>query len=156
MTEICVHNARNGQISDGALHYVRCNRKITGRRLFMSFSRIIIAVSGLFVLGIVPAGAQETTGPVGGPDSTTTIDGRYLPPPPQPFKGTIGLNAAQSTPGWPARVVPPKGAPNILLIMTDDVGYAAPSTFGGVIPTPALDRIANAGLRFTNFHTTSL
>src|SRR6266568_2752943 len=102
MTEICVHNARNGQISDGALHYVRCNRKITGRRLFMSFSRIIIAVSGLFVLGIVPAGAQETTGPVGGPDATTTIDGRYLPPPPQPFKGTIGLNAAQSTPGRPA------------------------------------------------------
>ena len=46
------------------------------------------------------------------------------------------------SPGWPARVVPPKGAPNILLIMTDDVGFAAPSTFGGVIPTPALDRIA--------------
>src|SRR5262249_7350198 len=57
---------------------------------------------------------------------------------------------------WPARVVPPKGAPNVLLIMTDDVGFAAPSTFGGVIPTPALDRIANAGLRFTQFHSTAL
>ena len=53
-------------------------------------------------------------------------------------------------------MVPPKGAPNILLIMTDDVGFAAPSTFGGVIPTPALDRIAAAGLRYTNFHSTSL
>ncbi len=54
------------------------------------------------------------------------------------------------------RVVPPKGAPNILLIMTDDVGFSAPSTFGGVIPTPTLDRIAADGLRYTNFHSTSL
>ena len=53
-------------------------------------------------------------------------------------------------------VVPPKGAPNILLILTDDVGFAAPSTFGGVIPTPTLDRIASMGLRYTQFHTTSL
>ena len=52
--------------------------------------------------------------------------------------------------------MPPKGAPNILLIITDDVGFAAPSTFGGVIPTPALDRIAADGLRYTNFHSTSL
>ncbi len=55
-----------------------------------------------------------------------------------------------------ARVVPPRGAPNVLLIITDDVGFGAPSTFGGVIPTPTLDRIAADGLRFTNFHTTSL
>ena len=53
-------------------------------------------------------------------------------------------------------MVPPKGAPNILLIITDDVGFAAPSTFGGVIPTPTLDRIASMGLRYTQFHTTSL
>ena len=79
-----------------------------------------------------------------------------LPPPPQKFGGEIELNAAQSKPYWPMRVVPPKGAPNILLIMTDDVGFAAPSTFGGVIPTPALDRIAANGLRYTNFHSTSL
>ena len=105
---------------------------------------------------VIGADAQETTGAPGAPNATTTIDGRYLPPPPQPFQGEINLNAAQSKPGWPARVVPPKGAPNILLIMTDDVGFAAPSTFGGVIPTPALDRIAAAGLRYTNFHSTSL
>jgi arylsulfatase len=72
------------------------------------------------------------------------------------FTGEIELNAAQSRPAWPARVAPPKGASNILLIMTDDVGFAAPSTFGGVIPTPTLDRIANDGLRYTNFHSTSL
>jgi arylsulfatase A-like enzyme len=65
-------------------------------------------------------------------------------------------NAAQSMPWWPPRIVPPAGAPNILLILTDDVGFAAPSTFGGIIPTPTLDRIAKSGLRYTNFHTTSL
>jgi arylsulfatase len=62
----------------------------------------------------------------------------------------------KSKPYWPARVVPPKGAPNILLIMTDDAGYGVSSTFGGVIPTPALDRIAKMGLRYTNFHSTAL
>jgi hypothetical protein len=65
--------------------------------------------------------AQQTTGTPGSPGATTTIDGRYLPNPPQPFRGEISPNAAQSKPYWPARVVPPKGAPNILLIMTDDV-----------------------------------
>jgi len=107
----------------------------------------------LVFLPALSADAQQTTG---APNATTTIDGRYLPPPPQPFRGDINLNAAQSKPAWPARVLPPKGAPNILLIMTDDVGFAAPSTFGGVIPTPALDRIAANGLRYTNFHSTSL
>jgi len=100
--------------------------------------------------------AQQTTGTPGSPGATTTIDGRYLPPPPAVFKGEIDPNAAQSKPYWPARIVPPKGAPNVLLIMTDDVGFAAPSTFGGVIPTPALDRIAKMGLRYTAFHTTAL
>ncbi|MBS0642893.1 MAG: arylsulfatase [Acetobacteraceae bacterium] len=108
------------------------------------------------LLSFGQAAAQQVSGRPGAPDATTTIDGRYLPPPNQPFTGSIGLNAVQSTPAWPARVVPPKGAPNILLIMTDDVGFAAPSTFGGVIPTPALDRIAQSGLRYTNFHSTSL
>jgi arylsulfatase len=109
-----------------------------------------------FTLAVKPATAQQVTGTPGSPDATTTINGRYLPPSPQPFTGEINLNAAQSKPGWPARVVPPKGAPNILLIMTDDVGFGAPSTFGGVIPTPSLDRIAANGLRYTNFNSTSL
>jgi arylsulfatase len=52
--------------------------------------------------------------------------------------------------------VPPKGAPNVLLIMTDDSGFGVPSTFGGVIPTPTLDRIAKNGLRYTQFHSTAL
>jgi arylsulfatase A-like enzyme len=106
--------------------------------------------------GIVPARAQQTAGAPGSPSATTTIDGLQLPPPPPKFDGKIERNAAQSTPYWSPRVEPPKGAPNVLLIMTDDVGFGAPSTFGGLIPTPALDRIANAGLRYTNFHSTAL
>jgi arylsulfatase len=102
------------------------------------------------------ADAQQTTGTPGSPGATITIDGRYLPNPPQKFEGEIDTNAAQSKPYWPGLIVPPKGAPNILLIMTDDVGFSAPSTFGGVIPTPALDRVAQMGLRYTAFHTTAL
>jgi arylsulfatase len=101
--------------------------------------------------------AQQTTGGPGAPGpATTTVDGRYLPNPPRPFQGQISPNAADSKPAWPPLVVPPKGAPNVLLIMTDDVGFSAPSTFGGVIPTPALDRVAQMGLRYTRFHTTAL
>jgi arylsulfatase len=102
------------------------------------------------------ASAPQTGGVPGSPGATTTIDGRQLPPPPPAFGGVIKPNAAQSKPYWPARVVPPKGAPNVLLIMTDDVGFGAPSTFGGVIPTPALDRIASSGLRYTQFHSCAL
>jgi arylsulfatase len=68
----------------------------------------------------------------------------------------IKESATDSTPWWAPRVVPPKGAPNVLLIMTDDQGYGVSSTFGGVIPTPAIDRIAQAGLRYTHFHSTAL
>ena len=72
------------------------------------------------------------------------------------FGGKIERTTKGSKPYWPARIEPPKGAPNVLLIMTDDSGFGVPSTFGGVIPTPALDRIAANGLRYTNFNSTAL
>jgi arylsulfatase len=100
--------------------------------------------------------APVVTGESGSPGATTTISGRQLPAPDPKFGGVIKDNALQSKAWWPPRVTPPKGAPNVLLIMTDDVGFGAPSTFGGVIPTPALDRIANNGLRYTQFHSTAL
>ena len=100
--------------------------------------------------------AQQVNGTPGSPEATTTIEGNELPPPPQPFRGKIERNAAQSTPYWPMRVVPPKSAPNVLLIMTDDTGFGVSSTFGGVIPSPTLDRIAANGLRYTNFNSTAL
>ena len=62
----------------------------------------------------------------------------------------------QSKAWWAPRVVPPKGAPNILLIITDDSGFGVPGTFGGVIPTPTMDRIANNGLRYNRMFSTAL
>jgi len=105
---------------------------------------------------LAPASAQQVTGTLGSPTATTTTGGRQLPLPDPKFQGVIKERASESTAWWPPRVVPPKGAPNVLLIMTDDSGFGAPGTFGGVVPTPALDRIAKSGLRYTNFHSTSL
>ena len=79
-----------------------------------------------------------------------------LPVPDQPFKGKTGLRASDSVKDFPKEVKAPEDAPNILLILTDDVGFGASSTFGGPVPTPTMDRIANAGLRFNRFHTTAL
>ena len=111
----------------------------------------------LLATGAGGAGALETTGVPGSPSATTTIDGKQLPPPPDKhFGGKIERSVINSTPYWPPRVVPPKGAPNVLLIMTDDAGYGVSSTFGGVIPTPNMDRIAKNGLRYTHFHSTSV
>ncbi len=79
-----------------------------------------------------------------------------LPYPEQPFKGKIGRTAKESTPDFPEAVTAPKGAPNVLLIMTDDVGFGAGSTFGGPIPTSSMDQLAKSGLRYNMFHTTAL
>ena len=85
------------------------------RALALSVSVLALTAGSTF--------AQQITGTPGSPSATTTIDGKYLPPPPAPFGGTINLDAKDSKPYWPPTVVPPKGAPNILLIMTDDQGY---------------------------------
>jgi len=114
----------------------------------------MLAAAMMLAAPISPA--VEITGTLGSASATTTLSGNQLPPPDPAFGGVIKEAASESTPWWPPRVVPPKGAPNVLLIMSDDDGYGAPSTFGGVIPTPALDRIAKTGLRYTNFHSTSL
>jgi Sulfatase len=120
-----------------------------------------ILLSGMFAVALMAAAPSaraqvQTTGTPGSPSATTTIDGKQIPPPDPKFGGVIKDTAVDSKPYWPPTVVPPKGAPNVLLIMTDDQGYGITSTFGGVIPTPAMDRIAKAGLRYTQFHTTAL
>ena len=118
---------------------------------------VAIAVSGVaLAFGSSWGIAQQVTGELGAPGATTTLGGKQLPPPTPKYGGVIKQKASESKAWWAPRVVPPKGAPNVLLIMTDDQGFGAPSTFGGVIPTPAMDRIAQAGLRYTNFHSTSL
>src|SRR5450755_3394059 len=85
-----------------------------------------------FLAGSSASGAQVVTGQLGSASATTTIDGKQLPAPPAKFGGVIKQRATESTPWWPPRVVPPKGAPNVLLIMTDDQGYGVAGTFGGV------------------------
>ena len=118
---------------------------------FLTTSSILLCVS------LAPdVLAQQITGTPGSPSATTTIDGKQLPPEPPKFGGVIKEDAKNSKPYWPPSVVPPKGAPNVLLIMTDDQGYGVSGTFGGVIPTPSMDRIAKAGLRYTQFHSTAL
>ena len=79
-----------------------------------------------------------------------------LPNPPAPFKGQIGLSVKDSKSDFPQPVQAPKGAPNVLLVLLDDVGFGAPGTFGGPINTPVLDSLAKNGLRYNQFHTTAL
>ena len=80
----------------------------------------IVALAAAFAL---PARAQDV-----------------LPRPEQTFKGHIGRTVEESTKDFPREVKAPKGAPNILLILTDDVGFGASSTFGGPVPTATMDR----------------
>jgi arylsulfatase A-like enzyme len=117
---------------------------------------ILLTLVAGTLLSFPAADAQQVYGEAGSPSATEFPNSKVLPPPAMKFGGVIERNAAQSKSWWPPRIVPPKDAPNILLIMTDDVGFGAPSTFGGVIPTPNLDRIANMGLRYTQFHSTAL
>ena len=79
-----------------------------------------------------------------------------LPRPEPPFNGKIGRTYKDSRPDKIPITKVPAGAPNILVVLIDDVGYGAWSTFGGQIPTPNLDRLAKMGLRYTCFHTTAL
>ena len=79
-----------------------------------------------------------------------------LPKPEPPFKGKIGRTYKDSQPDKISLTKAPAGAPNILVILIDDVGYGTWSTFGGQIPTPNLDRLAKMGLSYTRFHTTAL
>jgi arylsulfatase A-like enzyme len=76
----------------------------------------------------------------------------------EPFKGTINVDIRDSVPDW-APFEPPKapdGAPNVVYIVLDDVGFSAMSCYGGPIETPNIDRIANDGIRYTQWHTTAL
>jgi arylsulfatase len=90
---------------------------------------VVLALILSLAMAAAPASAQHITGVPGSPSATTTIKGDQLPPPPEKFGGKTERNAAQSTPYWPPRVEPPKDAPNVLLIMTDDSGFGVPSTF---------------------------
>ncbi len=81
----------------------------------------------------------------------------HLPRPDFHFTGQVGRTYQDSDPAqFPQPVAAPKGAPNIVLILLDDVGFGQFSTFGGAVPSPTMDRLAKEGLRFNRFHTTAL
>ena len=83
-------------------------------------------------------------------------DGPDLPRPTPPFDGEVARLIAEATPRRLERSGAPAGAPNVLLVMLDDVGFGSFSTFGGPVPTPAFQRIADRGLTYNRFHTTAL
>jgi arylsulfatase A-like enzyme len=73
-----------------------------------------------------------------------------------PFTGVVGRTAGESSPAWPAPLRAREGAPNVLFFVLDDVGYGQLSSFGGLVETPSIDRVADSGLRYANMHTTAL
>src|SRR3974377_885461 len=99
--------------------------------------------AALFVVAVLSCGGEA-------------LAQELLPALAPPFKGQIGLSYKDSKPDFPKPIEAPKGAPNVLLVLLDDVGYGASSAFGGPINTPTLERLAKNGLKYTNFHTTAL
>src|SRR5437667_12529124 len=99
------------------------------------------------VMAVAPsAWTQQINGTPGSPDATVTIDGKQIPPPPLPFGGVIKEAATDSKSYWPPRVVQPKRAPNILIIMTDEQCYAVYDTLNGLNPQTAVQPNPKAGL----------
>ena len=119
---------------------------------------LVLVVGAIATFYLVPFSISGKNGPakLGSPNFTESLESNVLPPMPPKFGGEIKDTYNESKPWWPAAIVPPKAAPNVLLIMLDDAGYGAEGTFGGTIPTPAMDRVAKAGLRYTCFHSCSL
>jgi arylsulfatase len=111
----------------------------------MKHARAIrLALLSTFLLALIAVGASASA------------QESVLPKPESPFQGKIGRTVKDSTPDFPKGVEAPAGAPNILLILTDDVGFGATSTFGGPIQTPNFQRIADNGLRYNMYHTTAV
>jgi arylsulfatase A-like enzyme len=121
------------------------NKAGIGRRDLWLASTSLVAASAL-------ASAALPRAAIAAP----TQDDNVLPKPEPAFQGHIGRTVKDSTPDFPKGVEAPAGAPNILLILTDDVGFGATSTFGGPIQTPNFQRLADSGLRYNKYHTTAL
>jgi arylsulfatase len=111
----------------------------------------IVCIALLICLNACVAGAPATA--EGKPD---TLDRTHLPiaEPEPPTYDVLDVRDAEPPPRFVVK--PPEGAPNVVIVLIDDVGFGGPSTFGGPIQTPTLDELAGGGLRFNNFHTTAL
>jgi len=121
----------------------------------------LLASLFLLALGIVIGVGWFKIGPTYEPKTVEQYVGTrpgdvVIPKPAPPFAGVIGRSVDRSKPAYPRAVRAPEGAPNVLLILTDDVGFAATSTFGGPVATPNLDKLASRGLIYNRFHTTAI
>jgi arylsulfatase len=108
------------------------------------------------LLGSLASSGQLNRGLARDESEAPATGSTQLPRPDPEFKGKVGETYKDSTPSYPAPVKAPKGSPNVLLILLDDVGLGMCGTFGGPVPTPNMDKLANNGLRYTRFHTTAL
>jgi len=112
---------------------------------------------GIVLTALAGPGCRKEATPQAAPASPAARPAQnVLPRPEPPFKGTIGQTYKDSKMDVMHVTKAPEGAPNVLYVMIDDSGFGQWGTFGGEIPTPNLDRLAKAGLRYTRFHTTAL
>ena len=119
------------------------------------FASAILAVGGL--LGwLAASGRLAETFAQTKKAEPAQADGLQLPKPDPEFKGKVGKTFADSKEDFPQPLRAPKGAPNVVVILLDDLGFGQPGTFGGSIPTPNLDKLASKGLRYNRFHTTGI
>ena len=109
---------------------------------------VLAAVSALGLMVAFPPAAALAQGAAAQADKAGPPDVSVLPYPDPPFKGVIGRTTADSKADFPQPVTAPKGAPNVLLILTDDVGFGASSAFGGPVPTPTFEALAAHGLKY--------
>jgi arylsulfatase len=116
----------------------------------LAASALLISLTASGILTMALAQDRAATQPPGAPSGT------QLPRPDPEFKGKVGETLKDSTPSYPQPLKAPPGAPNVLVILLDDVGFGHTSTFGGPVPTPTLDRLAKNGLKYNTFHTTAL
>jgi arylsulfatase len=114
------------------------------------------ALPALVFAAIAGCGGQKQETASSNSPAPGELDRTVLPPPDPRFRGKIDVAFKDSKADWPEPLRAPKGAPNVLLIMGDDIGYAHMSAFGGPANTPTFDRLAKQGLSFTNFHTTAV
>ena len=126
---------------------------------------MIVAVLVAFAIGYAPtvtlakekkatpaaAAALATAGA-----ATSQLDRSVLPIAPEPNQSVVGLRSKDSRGVFPRPVAAPEGAPNVVLVMLDDVGFGASSTFGGAMATPNIQKLADNGLRYNRFHTTAV
>jgi len=122
------------------------------RQLFETTAKA--AVASAFAGVALQRGAAAQV--AGAADATQFPNSAVIPTPTPPFAGDIQGNLIDSSPAWPPAIAAPTGSPNVLLILIDDAGYGANSLFGGIVPTPALERLARRGLCYTAMHNSAL